>query len=261
MNDANHEAALWLAALVEFSDDAIVSKDLDGVIRTWNAGAQRLFGFTPDEAVDQPITIIVPPELRAEEKQILGRLRDGERIDLLETNRLTKSGSLVHVSLIIFPVKESQGRIIGASMIARDISERQRAEQVLKGAELSARLLQMQDQERRRIARELHDGLGQLLAAISMNVGRVMKEKAKLSPATARCVEENSLLVDQALTEIRTLSYLLHPPMLDELGLASALKSYARGWTSLFVLLQRSAARKSTAELLSTRIRGARVSH
>jgi two-component system, NarL family, sensor kinase len=125
---------------------------------------------------------------------------------------------------------DSQGHIIGASSIARDISERQRPEQVLKEAELSGRLLQMQDQERRRIARELHDDLGQLLAAISMNVGQVMKEKAKLSPATERCVEENSSLVEQALTEIRTLSYLLHPPMLDELGLSSALKSYAVGF-------------------------------
>jgi PAS domain S-box-containing protein len=230
MNDANHDAAPWLAALVESSDDAIISKDLDGVIRTWNTGAQHLFGFTPEEAVEQPITIIVPPELRAEENQILGRLRDGERIDHLETNRLTKNGSRVRVSLIISPVKDSRGRIIGASMIARDISERQRAEQVLKGAELSRRLLQVQDQERRRIARELHDGLGQLLAAIGMNVGQVMKEKDKLNPATARCVEENSHLVEQALTEIRTLSHLLHPPMLDELGLASALKSYTQGF-------------------------------
>jgi PAS domain S-box-containing protein len=230
MNDANHDAAPWLAALVDSSDNAIISKDLDGVIRTWNTGAQRLFGFTPEEAVDQPITIIVPPELRGEENQILRRLREGERIDHLETNRLTKNGSRVHVSLIISPVKESQGRIIGASLIARDISERQRAKQVLKGAELSGRLLQVQDQERRRIARELHDGLGQLLAAISMNVGRVMKEKAKLSPDTARCVEENSHLVEQDVIEIRTLSYLLHPPMLDELGLAAALKSYTQGF-------------------------------
>jgi two-component system NarL family sensor kinase len=88
----------------------------------------------------------------------------------------------------------------------------------------------MRDQERRRIAPELHDGLGQLLAAIGMNVGRIMKEKANLSPATARCAEENSRLVEQALTEARTLSYLLHPPMLDELGLASALKSYTQGF-------------------------------
>ena len=90
MNDANHDAAPWLAALVDPSDDAIITKDLDGVIRTWNTGAQRLFGFTPEEAVDQPITIIVPPELRGEENQILRRLREGERIDHLETSRLTR---------------------------------------------------------------------------------------------------------------------------------------------------------------------------
>jgi PAS domain S-box-containing protein len=230
MNDTNHDAAPWLAALVESSDDAIISKDVNGVIRTWNAGAQRLFGFTSEEAVGQSITIIVPPELLGEENQILGRLRDGEHIDHLETNRLTKNDSRINVSLTIYPVRESQGRIIGASSIARDISERQRADQVLKGAELSGRLLTMQDQERRRIARELHDGLGQLLAAIGINVGQVMKEKANLSPATARYVEENSRLVEQALSEIRTLSYLLHPPMLDELGLSSALKSYAAGF-------------------------------
>lgn len=230
MNDANHDAAPWLAALVESSDDAIISKDLNGVIRTWNAGAQRLFGFTSEEAVGQPITIIVPPNLLEEEKGILRRLRNGEGIDHFETIRRTKNGSRVEVSLTISPVRDSQGHIMGASTIARDIGERQRAEKVLKGAELSGRLLQMQDQERRRIARELHDGLGQLLAAISMNAGQVMKEKAKLSPATARCVEENSCLVEQALAEIRTLSYLLHPPMLDELGLSSALKSYAAGF-------------------------------
>ena len=230
MNDTNHDAAPWFAALVESSDDAIISKDLNGVIRTWNAGAQRLFGFTSEETVGQPITIIVPRELRGEEKQILERLRDGQRIDHLETKRLTKNGSRVNVSLTVYPVRDSRGTIIGASSIARDISERQRTEQVLREAELSGRLLTMQDQERRRIARELHDGLGQLLTAISMNVGRIMKEKANLSPAAARCAEENSLLVDQALTEIRTVSYLLHPPMLDELGLASALKSYTQGF-------------------------------
>jgi PAS domain S-box-containing protein len=230
MNDTNHDAAPWLAALVESSDDAIISKDLNGVIRTWNAGAQRLFGFTSEEAVGQLITIIVPTKLRGEENQILGRLREGERIDHLETNCLTKNGSRVNVSFTISPVRDSRGCIIGTFTIARDISERQRAEQILKGAELSGRLLQVQDQERRRIARELHDGLGQLLAAIGMNVGQVMKEKANLSPATARYVEENSRLVEQALSEIRTLSYLLHPPMLDELGLSSALKSYAAGF-------------------------------
>ncbi len=230
MDERDHHVAPWLAAVVESSDDAIISKDLNGVIRSWNAGAQRLFGFAPDEAVGQPITIIIPPELHDEEKQILKRLRNGERIVHFETIRRAKNGSHVHVSLTISPVRDSRNRIIGASKIARDLSERQRTEGALKAAELSRRLMQMQDQERRRIARELHDGLGQLLAALKMNVSQVQKEKDKLTPNTARCVEENLRLIEQGLTEIRTLSHLLHPPLLDELGLPSALRSYIDGF-------------------------------
>lgn len=234
MDKNNHDAAPWLAAVVESSDDAIISKDLNGVIRSWNAGAQRLFGFAPEEAVGQPITIIIPPELLDEEKQILKRLRNGERIVHFETERRAKNGSRVQVSLTISLVRDSRNRIIGVSKIARDIGERQRAEGALKAAELSgrlsSRLLQVQDQERRRIARELHDGLGQLLAAAKMNVSHVLKEKDKLSVNTARHVEENSQLIEQALTEIRTLSYILHPPLLDELGLPSALQTYIDGF-------------------------------
>jgi PAS domain S-box-containing protein len=211
MKNANHDAAPWLAAVVESSDDAIISKDLNGTIRSWNAGAQRLFGFTPEEAIGQAITIIIPPERYEEEKQILSRLRKGERIDHFETVRRAKNGSPVYVSLTISPVKNSRGRIIGASKIARDISERRRDQQILKEAELSVKILQTQDQERRRIARELHDGLGQLLAAICINVSQVEKEKANLSPAAARRVEENRQLVEQALREVRTVSHLLHP--------------------------------------------------
>jgi PAS domain S-box-containing protein len=227
----DHDAAPWLAAIVESSDDAIISKDINGVIRSWNAAAERLFGFRPEEAIGRPITIIVPSELHEEEKQIFRRLRNGERIDHLETVRRHKNGCPVHVSLTISPVRDSQGRIIGASKIARNISGHRRTEQALKTAEFSGRVLQVQDLERRRIARELHDGLGQLLAAIGMNVSQVFNEKDKLSPATARCVEENWSLVDQASAEIRTLSHLLHPPLLDEVGLASALKSYIDGFS------------------------------
>jgi PAS domain S-box-containing protein len=232
MDKTNHDVTPWLAAVVESSDDAIISKDLNGVIRSWNAGAQRLFGFTPDEAIGRPITIIIPPELHDEEKQILKRLRNGERIVHFETKRRAKNGSLVHVSLTISPVRDSRNRIIGASKIARDIGERQRSAGALKAAELSGRLLQMQDQERRRIARELHDSLGQLLTAVKMNVSQVLKERDKLSVDAARCVEENSQLIEQGLTEIRTLSHLLHPPLLDELGLACALKSYVDGFAA-----------------------------
>jgi PAS domain S-box-containing protein len=121
-----------LAALVDSSDDAIVSKTLEGQIQTWNAAAERLFGYTAAEIVGKPIMIIVPPELQAEERQILERLKRGERIDHFETVRLAKDGHRIPVSLTVSPVRDSQGVIVGASKIARDVSERQRSERELR---------------------------------------------------------------------------------------------------------------------------------
>lgn len=218
------------AAIVESSDDAIVSKDLNGVIQSWNPGAQRIFGYSPEEVIDRPITIIIPSELQEEEREILSRLRKGERIDHFETVRLRKNGSHVNVSLTISPVRDNQGQIIGASKIARDISERKCFEDTLKESEFTSRLLKVQDEDRRRIARELHDGVGQVLAAISMNVDGVVKESHKLSTEAARRAGEIKELIRQASTDIRTVSYLLHPPLLDELGLVSALKWYIDGF-------------------------------
>jgi two-component system, NarL family, sensor kinase len=114
--------------------------------------------------------------------------------------------------------------------VTRDITGRKEAEKARREAELSARLLQVQDEERRRSARELHDGVGQLLAAMSMNASRVVHEKSNLSLAAARCAEENSNLIHQVSKDIRTMSYLLHPPLLDELGLPSVLRSYIEGF-------------------------------
>jgi PAS domain S-box-containing protein len=121
-----------LAAVVESSHDAIVSKTLEGRIQTWNAAAERLFGYSAEEVVGRPITILIPQELQAEESQILARLRCGERVDHFETIRITKAGHRVPVSLTISPVRNAEGNIIGASKIARDISDRHRAEHVLR---------------------------------------------------------------------------------------------------------------------------------
>lgn len=126
---AEMEAA-HLAAIVSSSDDAIVSKTLEGRIQSWNAGASRLFGYQPEEMVGQPITRIIPPELIAEEEEILSRLRRGERVEHFETVRLTKSGDRVNVSLGISPMHDKAGRVIGASKVARDITERKRAEEM-----------------------------------------------------------------------------------------------------------------------------------
>jgi PAS domain S-box-containing protein len=125
----------WLASIVESSDDAIVSKTLDGLITSWNPGAQQLFGYAPKEIIGEPITTIVPPELHEEESGILERLRQGERIDHFETTRITKDGRRIEVSLTVSPVRDEAGVIVGASKIARDITERKRAERMLREAD------------------------------------------------------------------------------------------------------------------------------
>jgi len=388
------EMGALMRAVVESSDDGIVSKDLNGVITSWNAGAQRIFGYTEAEVIGQPITIIIPPELHGEERQVLQRLRAGERIEHYETVRLTKRGKRVDVSLTISPMKDSTGRIVGASKIARDITERKQADEELRkaheeleirvrertaelaqsnrllqtqiqeriqaqealerqtavlreqsrlldlandaifirsfdgtisywneGAErlygwtkeealenrlgmllqtefpipfeeirevlvregnwegelihtrrdgsrvtvnsrwtlwrsaegnplgwlqintditgrkraeeslraLTARLLQLQDDERRRIARELHDSAGQILVALDINLSLVQKNEG-LAPNAANAVRESIALVQQLSKELRTTSHLLHPPLLDESGLPSAVRWFVDGF-------------------------------
>lgn len=126
------ENAQRLASIVKSSDDAIVSKDLNGIINTWNSGAERLFGYTAKEAVGRPITILIPLERLDEEPSILDRVRRGERIDHFETVRRRKDGGLIDISLTVSPIFSTDGRIIGASKIARDITERKRAQEQQK---------------------------------------------------------------------------------------------------------------------------------
>lgn len=123
------ESALRLASIVDSSDDAIVGKDLRGIITSWNAGAQRLFGYTADEMIGRSITILIPPERLDEEPDILGRIVRGERVDPYETVRRRKDGSLVDISLTVSPIRAHDGTVIGASKIARDITERRRAQE------------------------------------------------------------------------------------------------------------------------------------
>jgi PAS domain S-box-containing protein len=125
-------APAWLAAIIESADDAIISKNLEGIISSWNKGAERIFGYTGDEVIGKPILILIPKDLQSEEKEILSKIRSGQRVEHYETVRLRKDGSLVNVSLTISPIKAPDGNIVGASKIARDISERKLAEMRLK---------------------------------------------------------------------------------------------------------------------------------
>jgi len=135
MNGSPDAAARRLAAIVEFSDDAIVSKDLNGIVTSWNLAAERMFGYTAAEAVGQSITLIVPSERLSEEEHVLREIRAGRTVDHFETMRRRKDGTLVPISLTISPIRDADGRVVGASKIARDITERRRAEEALAAAE------------------------------------------------------------------------------------------------------------------------------
>lgn len=250
---AAEEIRSRLAAIVESSDDAIIAKDLNGIITNWNSSAERIFGYTESEVVGKPITIIIPPELQDQETDILRRLRSGERVEHFETVRVTKTGERVLISLTVSPVRDSSGKIVGASKVARDVTRIRQIEQALRVAHeqlearvkertaeldhaqerlrlLSARLLQMQDDERRRIARELHDTAGQILVALNLNLVPVEEELRKTNSGLVRPLTESLRLIEELSRDLRTMSHLLHPPLLDEAGLQSAVRWYVEGF-------------------------------
>jgi PAS domain S-box-containing protein len=168
LSDPVFQLAL-LAAIVESSDDAIVSKTLDGQILSWNRGATRMFGYQAAEVIGKPITIIIPPELHSEEDQILGKIRRGERIDHFDTTRVAKDGRRIAISLCVSPIRNADGVIIGASKIARDISERKRSEEALLEAD------RRKDQFLAQLAHELRNPLAPIRYALaaSKRVGTV----------------------------------------------------------------------------------------
>src|SRR5581483_1767422 len=122
------QAESFLGAIIESAEDAIISKTLDGMITSWNPGAEKVFGYSAPEVIGKPVLILIPPDHQNEEPWILERLRKGERIEHYETVRKRKDGALIDISLTVSPVKDPQGRIVGASKIARDITRRKRLE-------------------------------------------------------------------------------------------------------------------------------------
>ena len=191
-----------LAAIVETSDDAIVSKTLDGVIRTWNAGAERLFGYTAEEAVGQSMLLIIPPERHSEETDILNRLRRGERVDHFETVRRRKDGRYVEVSVTISPLRDATGRFIGASKIARDITLQKRFQRELQQAkDLAESASRAKDQFLAVLSHELRTPLTPVLAALGMierrpDLGADLRDEVEMM---RRNVETQARLVDDLL--------------------------------------------------------------
>jgi PAS domain S-box-containing protein len=191
-----------LAAVVEDSDDAIITKTLEGVITTWNQGATRVFGYTAAEVVGQPVTMLIPPEHRDEEPGILQRLKRGERIDHYETVRLRKDGTRIDVSLTVSPIKDVDGVIIGASKIARDISPQKRAEEALRQSD------RLKDEFVATLAHELRNPLAPIrqAALISRSSAATEEQKRWSHDVISRQVHNMALLLDDLLDISRVTS-------------------------------------------------------
>ncbi|MBL9117168.1 MAG: PAS domain S-box protein [Verrucomicrobiaceae bacterium] len=246
-----------LGAVVENSDDAIITLDLHGVIQTWNAGAQRIFQYSAAEAIGRPVSFLRPPQAADDEAVFRRLIRQGKRIKHYETVRQRKDGSVIDISLSISPLLDSSGRITGFSKISRDITASKQAELTIKrlNTELEERvrlrttelmsqiearrqleeeILHISEREQRRIGQDLHDDLGQQLAGAWM-MADVLKRKlgADKSPHLSEAARLESLL-ERAMAHTRTLARGLHPVAPEQGGFTKALELLAEQSRALF---------------------------
>jgi PAS domain S-box-containing protein len=203
-----------LAAIVEFSDDAIISKDLSSIIMSWNSGAERLFGYTAQEAIGQPVTMLMPPERFNEEPNILGRIKRGEVIDHYETVRRRKDGSLVDISLTVSPIRNAAGEVVGASKVARDITANKQIEQALRESEKHARaaLIQAEDAARTKdeflalLSHELRTPMSAIVGWATMLRTGMPAEETKRG---IEVIERNARLQSQIIEDLLDMSRII----------------------------------------------------
>jgi PAS domain S-box-containing protein len=278
------EAIGRLAAIVESSNDAIVGKNLDGIIQNWNQGAQRLFGYPADEVIGKSVTILIPPDRQDEEPMILARIRRGERIDHYETVRQRKDGQLVDISLTVSPIKDKKGNIIGVSKIARDITDRKKAEAILakwqrelevrveeRTSELShaheqlckefeerkrleSEIARVAEREQLRLGQILHDGLGQELVGIAYQMSALRDRLVNVSPPSAREIEKLESILRDSTDRTRSLAREFYPVELETEGLAVALRGLARNTTASFGVACKVESEKSCMGVLNAPI-------
>ena len=220
-----------LASIVDSSADAIISKDLNGIITSWNAGAEMVFGYTADEVIGKPVTILMPPDRVDEEPGILQRIRRGERVKHYETIRQRKDGRLIDISLNVSPVYDESGTIVGASKIARDVTEHKNVERTISEKENARKLLDAQESERARISRDLHDHLGQQMTAFRFKL-ESLSGKCGENPELQKDIDELRQAALKIDRDIGFLSWELRPTELDSLGLKDALASFISEWSN-----------------------------
>jgi len=230
-----------LGSVVESSQDAITTADLNGILTSWNGGAEYLYGYTAEEMLGKPVTLIVPPDQTEIYNRWLKACRDGESLTNLEAVRVTKEGRRIDVSMTVSPVRDAQGHVDAYSVIARDITERKRLEAQVQQFNieleqqvwqrtaqlrtLSKKLTMAEEKERRNLSQDLHDDLGQILAMVKLKLTSLELLDNGDSRETLRTqVREMETLVDQANRSVRSLSLQLSPPVLHQFGLVPALE-------------------------------------
>ncbi|HRH40848.1 MAG TPA: PAS domain S-box protein, partial [Pyrinomonadaceae bacterium] len=171
LNKRSMESA-WLSAIIDSADDAIISKTLEGIITSWNKGAEHIFGYTADEIIGKPVLVLIPPDHQDEEPQILQRMKQGERIEHYETIRQCKDGSLVNISLTVSPIRSLNGEIIGISKIARDITYQKSVENKLREGD------RLKDEFLATLAHELRNPLAPIRSGLEI-IRRIGNDKAK----------------------------------------------------------------------------------
>ena len=234
------EALLRMAAIVDSSEDAIIGKTLDTTIVSWNRGAERIYGYTAAEVIGRPISVLLPPGSEDEVPMLMERLRREERVEHYETKRQRKDGTVIDVSVTLSLIQTSRGEIIGASAVARDITERKQAEAArlhiarLEQSHAAHRLLlervfETQEQERRRIARELHDEAGQMMASLLVGL-RALDDSNTVDEAKAQA-QDLRVIASQAIDEVGRLARGLHSAVLDDHGLGIALRRHVADYS------------------------------
>ncbi len=214
-----------LAAIVNFTDDAIMSTNLDGIIISWNRSAERIFGYTAEEMIGQPLSCLYPPDRLQEHDEIFNRIKKGETVSQFETVQVRRDKSRFHYSLTVSPIKDEQGQLMGASAIGQDISERRRLEEeILRASEL----------EQRRIGQDLHDTVCQNLTGISFLTKVVEKDLTKKSAPEVPQVQEILDLLEETTSLTRSLARGLVAVSPEINGLKSALEEYANQVKKMF---------------------------
>jgi PAS domain S-box-containing protein len=225
-------------------DYAIFTLDAHGHVNSWNVGAERLKGYKADEILGRHFSAFYPPEDIADgkpQRELSIAIQEGRVED--EGWRLRKDGSRFWANVVITATKDAHGGVIGFSKVTRDFTERMQTQKALQDSqrklqdsekslrELSFHLLRTQDEERRRIGRDLHDSLGQYLSVLKMKLDCLRSAPANLQPDDLAELNQCAQITEDAVKEVRTISYLLYPPMLEEMGLNSAISWYLDGFT------------------------------